>query len=144
MAILLKKPSKRDCAALWSVISHPPPSAYQGYFVVDDRLHIAYIQPMRTTKHARTRRWRFDPSSTTFALSHAKTYLGRLIEKAARGEPVYIVRGRQRFALQYLPDIDPIPLRPPGFFANCYSREEILEDNLLSKASTLRPPKDLE
>lgn len=99
---------------------------------------------MRTTKRRRQRASRFDPNSTTFALSRAKTYLGRLIEKAASGEPVYIVRGRQRFALQYIPDIDPIPIRPPGFFANCYSREEIQQDNLLSKASVVRPPRDLE
>ena len=61
-----------------------------------------------------------------------------------KGEPVYIVRGRQRFILQHVPDIEPIPMRPPGFFAHCYTREEIHLDNLLSKASVIRAPRDLE
>jgi hypothetical protein len=37
-----------------------------------------------------------------------------------------------------------IPLRPPGYFADCYSKEEIREDNLIAKASIVRPPRDLE
>ena len=80
----------------------------------------------------------------TFSLSNAKTYLGRLIEKARRGEPVYIVRGEHRFILQEVPPIDPIPIRPPGYFASCYSKAEIEEENLLAKASVVRAPDDLE
>jgi hypothetical protein len=37
-----------------------------------------------------------------------------------------------------------IPLRPTGYFADCYSKELIREDNLLAKASIVRPPRDLE
>jgi hypothetical protein len=33
--------------------------------------------------------------SKDFSLSHAKTYLGRLIDKAGKGETVYIVRGQR-------------------------------------------------
>jgi hypothetical protein len=80
----------------------------------------------------------------TFTLSHAKTYLGRLVEKASRGESVYIVTGQRRYLLQAVPDIEPIPMRPAGYFANAYSRAEILEDNRLAKASVIRAPKDLE
>jgi hypothetical protein len=40
--------------------------------------------------------------------------------------------------------IDPIPIRPAGYFANCYSKEEIQEQNRLAKASVVRPPADLE
>jgi hypothetical protein len=79
-----------------------------------------------------------------FTLSNAKTYLGRLIDKAGKGETVYIIKGHQRFILQEVPTIEPIPMRPPGYFANCYSKEEILDDNILAKASVVRPPKDLE
>jgi hypothetical protein len=85
-----------------------------------------------------------DWHSQTFTLSNAKTYLGRLVEKAAKGETVYIAKGRQRFVLQEVPEIDPIPLRPPGYFAACYSPEEIQEENRLAKASVIRRPKDLE
>lgn len=82
--------------------------------------------------------------SQSFTLSRAKTYLGRLVDKALKGEPVYILRGQQRFILQHVPDIEPIPTRPPGFFANCDSRAEIELANRLSKASVIRAPQDLE
>jgi hypothetical protein len=80
----------------------------------------------------------------SFSLSSAKTYLGRLIEKAGRGEEVYILSGTRRFLLQEVPVIDPIPMRPAGYFANCYSDQEIDDDNELAKASIVKPPKDLE
>lgn len=79
-----------------------------------------------------------------FTLSHAKTYLGRLIDKAGRGEAVYIARGQVRFLLQQVPSIDPIPIRPPGYFDNCYTKAEIRDENRLAKASVIRAPKDLE
>ena len=79
-----------------------------------------------------------------FTLSKAKTYLGRLVEKVSRGETVYIVSRNRRFTLQEVPEIEPIPMRPEGYFANCYSEAEIAEDNQLAKASIIRPPKDLE
>lgn len=79
-----------------------------------------------------------------FTLSNAKTYLGRLIEKASKGETVYIIRGQQRFLLQEVPSIDPVPIRPPGYFANSYTKAEIQEENSLAKASVVRAPNDLE
>jgi len=82
--------------------------------------------------------------SESFSLSHAKTYLGRLVEKARKGRAVYIVRGEHRFILQEVPFIDPIPIRPAGYFANCYSKEEAREQNQLAKASVIRAPADLE
>jgi hypothetical protein len=82
--------------------------------------------------------------SQCFTLSNAKTYLGRLMEKVMNGETVYIVRGQQRFILQEVPPIDPIPIRPPGYFANSYSNAEIEEVNRIAKASIIRAPKDLE
>ncbi|MDQ6631533.1 MAG: hypothetical protein M3Y82_07220 [Verrucomicrobiota bacterium] len=82
--------------------------------------------------------------SQVFTLSRAKTYLGRLIEKAGKGEAVYIIRGQQRFLLQEVPDIDPIPIRPVGYFANSDTKAEIKENNRLAKTSVVRAPKDLE
>ena len=82
--------------------------------------------------------------SESFSLSNAKTYLGRLIEKASKGEVVYILSGQNRFILQQVQPIDPIPMRPPGYYANCYSEGEIREDNQLAKASVSAVPRDLE
>jgi len=90
------------------------------------------------------RKRRVNWRSQTFSLSNAKTYLGRLVQKAAKGEAVYIAKGRQRFLLQRAPEIDPIPLRPPGYFADSYTGAEIQEDNRLAKSSVIRRPNDLE
>jgi hypothetical protein len=79
-----------------------------------------------------------------FSLSQAKTYLGRLIEKAHKGERVYILKGHRRFVLEEVPEIEPIPMRPPGYFTDCYTKEVIEEDNRLAKASVVSAPRDLE
>jgi hypothetical protein len=99
---------------------------------------------MKVAVHAHSRKPRINLRSQMFTLSNAKTYLGRLVEKASRGEMVYIVTGQRRFVLQEVPQIEPIPMRPAGFFANAYSKAEIQEDNRLAKASVIRAPKDLE
>lgn len=66
------------------------------------------------------------------------------MEKARKGETVYIIRGEHRFILQEVPPIDPIAIRPPGYFAHTYNKAEIQEENLLAKTSVIRAPKDLE
>ena len=90
------------------------------------------------------RRRKVNFRSESFGLSNAKTYLGRLVEKASKGQAVYIMRGEHRFILQQVPPIDPIPIRPAGYFANCYSKEEVQEQNRLAKASVVRAPADPE
>jgi len=99
---------------------------------------------MKIISRPRSKKPKLDLESQSFTLSSAKTYLGRLVEKAMKGEAVYIVRGRHRFILQEVPEIEPIPMRPAGYFAQCYTKEEIALDNRLSKASVARPPGDLE
>jgi hypothetical protein len=99
---------------------------------------------MKVAARARSRKERVNLRSPLFTLSTAKTYLGRLMEKASRGETVYIFTGRRRFVLREVPEIEPIPMRPAGYFANTYSRAEIQEDNRLAKASVIRAPQDLE
>jgi len=91
-----------------------------------------------------SRKQKVNLQSQMFTLSNAKTYLGRLMEKAGRGETVYIVKGHRRFVLQAVPEIEPIPMRPAGFFANAYSKAEIQEENRLAKSSVIRAPEDLE
>lgn len=90
------------------------------------------------------RRRKVNLRADSFSLRNAKTYLGRLVEKARKGQTVYILRGAHRFLLQEVPPIDPIPIRPAGYFANCYSKEEVQEQNRLAKASAVRAPADLE
>src|SRR5882757_2434484 len=99
---------------------------------------------MKIASRPRLRKPKLNLQAQLFTLSNAKTYLGRLVEKASRGETVYIVKGHRRFVLQAVPEIEPIPLRPAGYFANAYSKAEIQEDNRLAKASVVRAPKDLE
>ncbi len=112
--------------------------------MLDTSLNAGYVQPMKIASRPRSRKLKPHSQSQMFTLSNAKTYLGRLMEKASRGETVYIVRGRQRFVLQEVPEIEPIPIRPPNYFANACSRAEIQADNRLAKASVIRAPKDLE
>lgn len=99
---------------------------------------------MKVATPTRSQRPKIDLRSQLFTLSSAKTYLGRLVAKASRGETVYIVAGRRRFVLQEIPEIEPIPMRPAGYFAAAYSAAEIQADNRLAKASVIRAPKDLE
>jgi hypothetical protein len=112
--------------------------------MLDTSLNTGYIQPMKIASRPHFRKLKINLQSQMFTLSNAKTYLGRLMEKAGRGETVYIVKGRQRFILQEVPEIEPVPIRPPNYFANAYSQAEIQEDNRLAKASVIRAPKDLE
>lgn len=99
---------------------------------------------MKVAGRPRLRKQKINLQSQTFTLSNAKTYLGRLVEKAGHGETVYIVKGHRRFILQPVPEIEPIPMRPAGYFSNVYSLAEIQEDNRLAKASVVRAPNDLE
>jgi hypothetical protein len=99
---------------------------------------------MRIAARSRSRNVKLNLRSRVFTLSRAKTYLGRLVEKASRGETVYIVTRQRRFVLQEVPEIEPIPIRPAGYFANAYSPAEIREENRLAKASVVRAPRNLE
>ncbi|MCI0536569.1 MAG: hypothetical protein L0Z50_15220 [Verrucomicrobiales bacterium] len=99
---------------------------------------------MKVVHRTRTRRQKLELDSQTFTFNAAKADLDRLAEKALKGELVYIVRGKQRFILQHVQDSGPIPLRPPGYFANCYTTKELELENRFSKASVVRAPKDLE
>ena len=75
--------------------------------------------------------------SNTYSLSRAKTYLGRLADKASKGEAVYILRGNERFVLQAVPDIEPIPMRPAGYFE--FDGEDRSLDKRFAKASVIPP-----
>ena len=99
---------------------------------------------MKVASLPRSRKQKNNPPSQLFTLSNAKTYLGRLMEKAGRGETIYIVKGHRRFVLQPVPEIEPIPMRPAGYFAGAHIKADVREENRLAKASVIRAPKDLE
>ena len=79
--------------------------------------------------------------SETYSLSEAKAYLGRLLQKTETGKTVYIRRGQKRFLLQFVPAVEPIPLRPPGFFQ--FDDEDVQLDKKFSSANVI-PQTDLE
>ncbi len=74
-----------------------------------------------------------------FSLSNAKTFLGRLLDKAKRGEEVVIYRGSERFSLHEIRAIEPIPVRPPGYFE--LDREDIEFERKFAGKS-VRPKKE--
>jgi hypothetical protein len=77
-----------------------------------------------------------------YSLSNAKTFLGRLLDKAKRGEDVVIYRGSERFGLHEIRAIEPIPIRPPGYFR--FDEEDLALDRMFSKANVPPNPKDFE
>jgi len=79
-----------------------------------------------------------------YSLSTAKTFLGRLLDKAENGDAVYILRGRRRFVVQPVAEIEPVPMRPPGYFAEIDSADEIAMQNRLAEHSPVAKPEDLE
>ena len=92
----------------------------------------------------KVRRGKAYPISENYSLSQAKTFLGRLLEQAQNGQIVYILRGRNRFVLQAVAEIEPIPLRPAGYFTGCYSKQDAKLENSLARASVVGAPKELE
>ena len=108
-------------------------------FVIDARLSVGYYQLMKVASRARRAGRLRDRNarSNTYNLSTAKTYLGRLADKASRGEAVYILRGSERFILQAVPDIEPIPIRPAGYFE--FDAEDRSLDKRFAKVSVIPP-----
>jgi hypothetical protein len=95
-------------------------------------------------KMATPRKVKRGGGSASFTLSHAELCLGRLMARAEQGELVYIVHGHRKVLLQPVVEIEPIPMRPAGYFDSCYTPEEIASDHQLAKASVLRATGDLE
>jgi len=55
--------------------------------------------------------------TTTFTVSGAKGVLGRLVDDALKSKPVFIRRGSRMVQLVPAAMPEPIPVRPPGYFA---------------------------
>lgn len=80
-------------------------------------------------------------SMKMLSLSQAKQRLGKVADSALRGEPVLIIRKSKLLILQAFETPEPIPMRPPGYFRDLYSEEEIQAANYLASEAgkDLRP-----
>ncbi len=50
-------------------------------------------------------------------VSEAKPKLGRLLDNAGNGKPVYLRRKDRLYRIEPVDEVEPIPRRPGGFFA---------------------------
>lgn len=74
----------------------------------------------------------------TMSVSHAKQRLGKVADAALRGKPVLIIRRSKLLILQAYEMPEPIPLRPPGYFHDLYTQQEIAEINFLASRAPIR------
>jgi len=74
----------------------------------------------------------------TFSISSAKQRLGEIADRAIHGEQIIIVRKSKLLVLKELEIPEPIPLRPPGYFNDCYGKDDAIEANKLERQSVQR------
>jgi hypothetical protein len=73
--------------------------------------------------------------TTTVSISEAKQRLGEIADRAIEGEHIVIVRKSKLLTLKPLEMPEPIPVRPPGYFADCYDKKAAKESNRLAARS---------
>jgi hypothetical protein len=71
----------------------------------------------------------------TLSISEAKQRLGQIADRAIDGEHVVIVRKSKLLVLKPLDLPEPVPMRPPGYFHDCYDKEAARESNRLAARS---------
>lgn len=76
--------------------------------------------------------------SATVSISEAKQRLGEIADRALKGEQVVIVRKAKLLVLQPLELPEPVPIRPPGYFDDCYDKTAAHESNKLAARSAQR------
>lgn len=74
----------------------------------------------------------------TYSISEAKSKLGAVADQALHGEKIIIIRKSRLLTLQEYQPVESIPLRPPGYFKDVYSKAEIKEMNRLAGWSVKR------
>lgn len=67
-------------------------------------------------------------------INEASSQLERLFEEVLAGEVVLLTKGAKQVMLRS-PELESVPIRPPGYFADCYSAEDAAESNRLASAS---------
>jgi hypothetical protein len=73
----------------------------------------------------------------TVSISEAKQRLGEIADRAL-GEQIVIVRKSRLLVLKELEIPEPVPMRPPGYFDDCYDKAAAKESNKLGARSTRR------
>ena len=74
-------------------------------------------------------------ATTTVSISEAKQRLGEIADRAIEGEHILIVRKSKLLVLKPLELPEPVPMRPPGYFEDCYDPEATRESNMLGSRS---------
>jgi len=73
--------------------------------------------------------------ATMLSISEAKQRLGEIADRAIKGERIVIIRKSRLLVLQEIEIPDPVPLRPPGYFDDCYDKALAAESNQLASRS---------
>ena len=73
--------------------------------------------------------------ATTLSITEAKQRLGEIADRAIQGEQIVIIRKSKLLVLKELEIPEPIPMRPPGYFDDCYDAEYVKESNMLARHS---------
>ena len=72
---------------------------------------------------------------TTVSISEAKQRLGEIADRAIEGEQIVIIRKSQLLVLKRLEMPVPVPMRPQGYFDDCYDKTAAKESNKLAARS---------
>ena len=76
--------------------------------------------------------------TNTVSISEAKQRLGEIADRAIDGEQIVIVRKSKLLVLKPLEIPEPVPLRPAGYFEDCYDKAAAKESNKFAARSTRR------
>jgi hypothetical protein len=68
----------------------------------------------------------------TISISEAKRRLGEIADLALRGEQIVIIRKSKLLVLKEFEIPEPVPIRPPGYFEDCYDKASAKESNELA------------
>jgi hypothetical protein len=71
-------------------------------------------------------------ATTTISIIEAKQRLGEIADRAIEDEHVVIVRKSKLLVLKPLELPEPVPMRPPGYFQDCYDKDAVKESNRLA------------
>ena len=72
---------------------------------------------------------------TTLSISQAKQRLGEIADRAIEGQQVIIIRKTKLLVLKPLEIPAPVPIRPHGYFDDCYDKAAAKESNKLAARS---------
>jgi hypothetical protein len=73
--------------------------------------------------------------SAAISISEAKRRLGEIADLAIQGEQIVIVRKSRLLVLKELDIPEPVPMRPAGYFEDCYDKAGAKESNALGRHS---------